>query len=323
MRRLRRAVLALSIVSVLLGAVLLGWTLHGWSVDEGVDVEVKRPLRIVYGDAPAKGSMPNVLGLDEQAARQALADSGVEPSRIASREVPQVGERGIVVDQVPAATMPSGSGEVVLALSVPATVPQLVGKLDVQAREELERLGATVAIEGRYRPGSSEGTVLAVEPAPGAPLTGSAALTIAEAPSSVFLSQLTSVDSDCATETVNLDGSERKDAIVCDLAPSGESVAEYVLNRRVDLLRTTVGVGDRAPTGSSATFRVVVDGRTARTETVTLGSTQQLVVPTRGALRVRLEARAVGRTSGIRAVWASPAFQGGRATIDALAEESS
>lgn len=321
-RRARRAGIALIAVGATLGSGTLGWALRDWTADELGDVIVKRPVRVFHPDAPAAGAMPNVVGLDEQSARQALSDAGVDVRRVESRRRPYVGEPGIVVGQSPAATTKLPAGDVVLELSEPAKMPDLAGKPAAEARAALERIGVTVAAARRYEAGVPEGTVLATHPGAGEEAPGDAELVLADAPSRVFLGQLEPVDSDCAAETVNVDGERREDALVCD--PGGGSARmEYVLNRRVSVLRATVGLADRSASDARVSFRVVVDGREAAAETVGLGTVESVIVPVEGALRVRLEAERVAGGQDARAVWADAALQGGREAIDALVAESS
>jgi PASTA domain-containing protein/NPCBM/NEW2 domain-containing protein len=320
--------MALSAAALLGGAVFLGWIVHEWISGEpkaALTVTVNRPIEIARERQVAVGTMPNVLGLDEQTARRALADAGLATTRIATKRQPYVGEKGVVVDQDPAPGAETNQGKFLLTLSVPAQMPTLSGRSLEDARQALGELGAGVVVGTRYQPGASENTVLETHPLPGRALSGRARLIVAESPSSVFLSQLNAIDSNCGTETLNVAGAVRRDALVCEPGTDSPATMEYLLNRRVASFTSVLGLGDRGAPDTPITFTAFVDGRRVLAQTLGFGQARRVRIPVVGALRIRLEAsvRAVG-SSGQQpeAVFADARFLGGRSAIDALIAES-
>ena len=329
LRRLFLGAVALTAVALLGGAAFLGWRIHDWTAEApktAVAVTINRPVNVVQEHQADAGTMPNVLGLPEQTARQVFADAALDPSRIATTPQPYAGESGIVISQDPAAGTPPGQGKLYLTVSAPAKMPRLVGAVLDDARTPLAQLGATVLIKSRYKPNAAENSVLATEPTAGQPLTDRATLVIAEPPSSVFLNQLRAIDSDCSTETLNVAGTQRQDALVCQPNEGSPAAMDYVLNRHVASLAVAVGLGDRGANDAPVTFRVFVDGKRAFAETLRFGQAHAIRIPVVGALRIHLEADVPKQgPSGEapQAVFAGARFLGGRTAIDNLVAESS
>ncbi|MEU6154237.1 NPCBM/NEW2 domain-containing protein [Actinosynnema sp. NPDC047251] len=75
-----------------------------------------------------------------------------------------------------------------------------------------------------------------------------------------------------------------------------QAFREYHLDRKYQRLQMKVGLSDGSKSGSSAEFRVLVDGQpvSSATTQVGLGQVRDVEVDVTNALRVRLEARFVG-----------------------------
>jgi hypothetical protein len=326
LRRLALIAFGASVAAVLFSAVFSGWQLHDWvSGKPTVHVTVNRPIKVMKEQSASVDTMPSLLGLTEQRARQVLADASVDLKRVSTTMQPYAGEQGVVIGQTPLSGSSLGSSAIVLTVSTPAKMPPLEGMSLDGARDMLTQIGASVLVETRYQPSTKENTVLETRPAVGAPLTDRATLVIAEPPSAVFLSQLQSISSSCGAETLNVAGVSRSDALVCQPGEDSPSVMEYLLNRRVAEFQTVLGLGDRGARDASVTFRVFVDGRRATLVTLAFGQTQKITIPVVSALRIRIEA-AINRPSQsdeeVQAVFANARFLGGQSAIDELIAES-
>jgi beta-lactam-binding protein with PASTA domain len=326
LRRLAIATISTSVVAVLLSMVFLGWQVHDWiSGKPTVRVTVTRPIKVVKEQRGSSDTMPSLLGLSEQRARQVLADAGVDLKRVSTSNQPYAGEESVVIAQKPLSGSPLGSSAIALTISVPAKMPPLQGMPLNDARDLLGQIGASVTVETRYQPGSAENTVLETKPAAGEPLSDRATLVIAEPPSAVFLSQLQSISSSCGTDTLNVAGISRTDALVCNPGEGSPAVMDYLLNRRVSEFQAVLGLGDRGANDVPVTFRIFVDGRRAAVLMLAFGQAQKVTVPVVGALRIRLEA-AISHSSKsdeeVQAAFANARFLGGQSAINELIAES-
>lgn len=287
----RRAGWALLVAGLLGAGCTGGWVLRGWLAEPALRVEtpvIDRP--IVVADAPdVEEGAPNVLGLSESDARQVFANLGIGGDDLGVEQVPAAGQAGLVVGQRPE---PGAEldGSATLLVSVAATVPEVVGAQEADARAWLAGLGARVVVERVFHDTAAEGTVLAVEPAAGQPLVDTATLQIAGAPSSVFLAELEPVESACGTvDEAAVNGSPVGPSLQCQPYADEPTAAEYVLNRRVSYLEASVGIDDRTSAPTAALVRVLVDGAPVFEERIEFGAATPLRIAVTGALRLRIE----------------------------------
>lgn len=316
--------LVLATVGALLGATYVGWWLHDKNPGKPVAIVVKRPIKVVNESGASPTTMPNVLGLDVDSARQAMADAGIDPARIAVSTQPYAGERDLVIDQDPSPGAPRSSGAVKLAISGPATMPKVVGRTVDDARVSLGNLGVRVISQRRFAAGQKENTVLDSTPRMGQPLGTDATLTIADAPSSVFVSQLETIQSDCNSASLPINGHTYKTSMSCEPGTDSPSEMAFALNRRVSQLVAVVGVSDQSQATAPIRFRVIVDGAVRYDRVVPFGQSAHLAVSVVGGLRVRLEARLASHRDTfdtVTGVWGNARFQGGRSAIDALSRQ--
>lgn len=322
--RLVATAIGLSIGATFLAAIALGWHLHAVDPGKPVSIVVKRPLRVSSDQDLGSDTAPNVLGLDEDTARQAMLDAGITPGAIAVKTTPYAGEGDVVVDQdpKPGAAHPKS---VTLVVSTSAPMPRLIGRSVDDARNSLSAMGARVIVTTRFQPSAKEGIVLSTSPAPGAPLKTSATLTVAEAPSSVFLSDLESLTSGCSTGEITMDAHDFKNSLSCSVNQDSSTVSEYLLNRRVATFSATAGLSDRADRGT-VRFRVVADGHLKQERVVRFGQVAHFDAPVAGALRLRIVAKLLSAgasgTNGVTAGWGNARFNGGKKAIDALVASS-
>jgi beta-lactam-binding protein with PASTA domain len=132
-------------------------------------------------------NVPNVVGMDREAAQLAFEKVGLEVGQVVTRESPL--PRGEVISMTPAAGTPLilPSAVSLLVSTGPATiqVPYLVGRPFAEARAMLEQLGLAAQTRGTDTTSTEPaGTVTAQAPAEGTPIGvgSSVALTVARGP---------------------------------------------------------------------------------------------------------------------------------------------
>lgn len=318
--------IVLATCGTFLSAAYVGWWLHDRNPGRPLAVDVNRPVTVINESGRAAGTVPNVLGLDLDTARQVMIDAGIDPAKVTRRATPYAGAQGVIVDQQPSPGAPRPRA-VVLGTSTPAKMPAVVGRQVGVARRTLADLGARVIVRSRYAPGKAEGLVLGSRPRMGALLPDDATLTVAEAPSSVFLDQLEAITDECeAQEKLTIGGRDVQHAISCAPTKGYSETMEYVLNKRVGRFEATIGLGDRGGDTAPVTFRVTVDRVTVFTRTLSFGESARVSLPIEGALRVRLATSLASKRDPqdeVAAVWGDARFEGGKPAVDALTKESS
>ncbi|MEY2421056.1 MAG: eukaryotic-like serine/threonine-protein kinase [Acidimicrobiaceae bacterium] len=328
--RLRRRLQVGASLAVIVGLIAAGgstgWWLRGRQIDKQLRPVVVNVAAGTATTVPSDRPMPSLAGLSEGDARAALAFIGVTGSAVTVTPTAAAGPGGVVVgqDPPPGATVKAGAA-VTLKISAPATVPDVVGKTETEARAALSALGARVQRKETFDPNAAQGAVLAIEPAAGAPLTDEVTITVAEAPSSVFLTELKPVKTNCSTGTATVKGSDVKSALTCGPSANAASpaVVDYAVNGSVTRFDATFGQSDRAETRFSVQFQTFVDDQLVDTQTVAFGQTVDISIPISGALRVRVEMVVAADPksccgSGVRAVLANARFVGAPDAIDAL-----
>lgn len=326
--KLRRAGWLLAAAGLVGSGGVAGWFLRAVLVDDAprISVTVDRPVS-AGTDIDVDAGMPSLVGLSEGRARQALFDAGVGEADFTFVEAPAAGTPGVVIAQEP---LPGGdpAAGITVTVSVPADVPDLIGRTETEVRAELAELGARVRVERVFDPGgAAEGTVVGSDPAPNERLSEDITLTVAAAPSSVYLAALQPVSTECSTvEEVTVNATAFAQSVVCP-ADAEPSVAEYVLNRRVTQFETTVGQDDRGDTGGAVIVRFFVDGQMMANETVAFGDSTLVQFGVLDALRLRIEVSAANPSddwSGPRlgAVLAEARVIGSPDAIEALVAES-
>ena len=306
-----------------LGLLIVAGMVGAWVQSVRADdapIVVTRPVTVITTEQIAEEVVPNVLGLSADGARRVYLDAGLDPGTIEVVGVPYVGEEGLVVGQDPDAGAPV-QAQTTLRVAEPATMPDLSGRHVEDARAELSEMGARVAVRFRYVAGTDEGVVVATSPATGAPLTPNAALIIAEAPSSLFLSALTPISSSCSSASGSVNGAAFDEGITCSLFGDEPQRAEYLLSRRADTFTARIGVEDgSAETGTPVLFRVIADGREVFSERRSYGTSKVITVPVSGVLRLHLEASAPATAGGgsLVAGWADARLEGGERALSAL-----
>lgn len=327
--RWRRRLAIAGVVSLILGVLaagaVLGWFVRGWVPSGGVGttvVSVTRPLQV---EAPAaSGTLPNVLGLGVDEARQAYSDAGVDASTITVESVPYVAQAGTVVEQRPpaAAELPRGGDKVELVLAEPARMPDLTGMDGDEARRRLAEIGVGATTLVRYESAVEPGQVARTRPAAGAPARPDATLILSEAPSSVDLSALAPESSDCSIDSRDVDGDTFDDALICSLYDA-EVAAEYAINDRVSGFEGTLGLAEGAPARARALVIVRTDGReAARLEATASAQPFDVRVPGGSTLEIEIQREDRG-DDVVEVVLGDARIVGARSGIDELAEDAS
>ena len=215
-----------------------------------------------------------------------------------------------------------------MVLSTRATVPALTGKTKAEADEALERLGAVVQIREVYKPGTTPGTVVAVEPPAGGPLRATMVLDVSAPPSSVFLTALDSIEGNCQTGTANAGATSSTNAVTCTARSLPSSSAPdptltYDLAGRADRFTATVGIPNDDEPGSRARVRVVVDGQERFNQVIVTGANVAIDVPISGGGRLDLYVTEPNiddpSWDGSSAAFLDARVLGSRRNIDALA----
>jgi hypothetical protein len=276
-------------------------------------------------DPPA--TMPDLVGLSERDAREALGDIGIDTRTIEVGTAPYVGAAGRVIRQRPerGATDPS---KIKIVLSQPATVPSVVGKGADEATAAIEELGAAVERVEVYQAGKAVGTVVGIDPAPGQALAPTVSLRVAAAPSSIFVSDLDALSGGCSSG-LGSTGTVRSDhSLTCgaDYLSEGEApdlAVAYELAGKVDALKIdAAGISVEDEPGTRARLRIVVDGAERFNQVLTWGSPVTIDLPVTGAARVDIYATqpAAGDDAwdGADIVLVNPTFLGSRDAIDRL-----
>ena len=238
-------------MALLLTGAVGGWFLRGWVPDGGVQDRgpaIVRPIRVVEDRARLRGAVPSVLRLGVAEARQALSDADLDPGRVRAEPTAFAGEAGLVVGQDPPPGEKARRGPIVLRVSTRAAMPGLVGQSFDAARKRLTTLGATVSTTRRYAAGTKEDQVLRTRPAAGALLAEDVALVLAEAASSVFLTDL----------------ELRAEVGLADDSDAGARVRfEIVADERV-VAAVTAGIGRPRPLRATVTGALRVSLRAQR-----------------------------------------------------------
>lgn len=312
-RRLALAGTTLLVLGILTAAAAFGWLLRGWlpSGDVGTTtVVVKRPVQI-QAAAVSAGTLPNVLGLGVDEARQAYADAGAEAALIVEHAVPYVAQERTVVEQKPAAASPikKNATKLELVVAVPARMPDIVGLSSDAARAKLAAIGVGATTIVRSETSVDPGEVARSRPAAGQPARPRATIVVSEAPSSVTLADVEPIENSCALDAGDLR---------CDVTQSGSQVA-YAINDRVSGFSGNLVLDDTAPQGARVRLTVRAGSRVIGTYTAGRAA-RDIDLRITGGTRLALELRRLD--SGVdsaQVLLRDGEITGARSGIDKLA----
>lgn len=264
----------------LVGGLLIGTMIPVGSQPTPVQVTV---LPQAGAGAQTEVVMPDVRGLTEPQARQALADHGIPGAAVTVNRRPHLANEGIVVAQDPIAGT-AGPTKVVLSLPEKAYMPKLAGTPEAQARATLQELGAEVSLIREYEASAVVGSVLRSTPAEGKAVTEEVTLVVAAPPASVALSDIDSSGS-CSGGNAAINGTAFTMSTNCSAYTDGNETV-WLLNRRVAELTATIGVEDHSDPKARIRITITGDGKRLYRRDVHYGASHALSVKLRGVLRL-------------------------------------
>lgn len=254
-------------------------------------VTIPAPSSTTSGEAAGTGGMPDVRGMAEADARQAITDSGIDAGLISVDRAPSVEPDGTVVAQDPVAGTNSPA-KIRLTLPSPATVPQLEGTTIDAANTELISLGVEVNVSREFRTGAVVGTVLNTDPAAGAPLVSKIRVTVAAAPAAKNLTDVAR-QGDWRNGLGSINGQAMDSGIYADLQAS-KLPATIIVNRTVNTLDAIVGIEDHSDPSAKVHVTVKGDGKILFEKSLAYGESEHLSLDVSNVLRLELNAAADG-----------------------------
>ena len=135
------AALILLVVGVLVIGIGIGWIAHARIGSSSNAAPVTGDI-VVPSLPPAQAAqtsdnlVPDLRGLTQPEAQQVLADAGLPIDGIKVVQQPYVGESDVVIAQEPIGGA-AYDGSITIVLPVPATMPDLAGKSETDARQAL------------------------------------------------------------------------------------------------------------------------------------------------------------------------------------------
>lgn len=285
------AVVILCVASLCLGLVG-GWMARGTLVPDGSSASPGSSQGPSAAAAANRLPMPDVRGLSEADARQVIADAGYEASIVKTSQAPSVLAKGTVASQDPVAGTKDPTS-ITLALSVPATTPDLVGKSLEDATTALADMGAQPAVKRVYEANAQPGNVLRSDPQPGQPLTAAPTLTVAAAGSTARLTDLKSTGDCGSTSSGTVNGTQITDGVSCT-ARDEPRPTYWILGRSLNRLKATVGLTDSSDQSARAHVQITADGRPLLDRDFGYGESAPLDADISGVLRLDVSVSTVG-----------------------------
>lgn len=292
----RRFGLGLLAATGLLMATFLAGTGVGWQIldqrsgathdesEEPAIIEVRVPTLEVEGDG---GVMPDLRGLDEDVAREILADTVLTGEAPVVDYVPWAGEPGVVIGQRPAFGSIAPVA-VQLVVAEQATVPEVAGQPLDEIVDQLESLGTRVEVIRRFEDGVNTDLVLESRPPAGSALPGLVTIVASERTASIFLTSLQLVDGRCSRTEQSFDAVLYSDALSCSASRSGSSYA-WLLSRAAQRLEGTIGLPDEGPADTDIRLDFYVDEELVNQTVIGYGESIDIGIQTAGGLRLRID----------------------------------
>jgi hypothetical protein len=303
--RLRRRLLtgrtrwmAAGVVLLFLGVLLLGAGL-GWAGRSLVAPAAADSVDVDVIAAPTGGAetlrLPDVRGLSVALAQQALVDAGLDIAMVTLVDTPSALPTGTVVGQDPVGGT-TGATAVTLTVAVSGSVPDLVGTDASTAIQTLTGLGVNAKAAEVYDPAATVGTVLALDPPPGAVLPRDLTVTVAGPAGSLFLTDM-AARSSCGTGSANANGATYAHSLLCSAGTSARTT-EYLLDRVTTQLIGTLGVLDTSDLEYAGRVTIRGDGVELYSSEVRFGTEVAFTVATAGVLQLQIEYVRLGADAG-------------------------
>lgn len=194
--------------------------------------QVLTEVELVLSAGPRTGTLPPLVGRDVSAARTALEELGLDLTVTTETGYDDALAPGTVLGATPAggATVEEGTAVVLTVSDGPAPVdlPDLRGQLEGAASAELVRLGLTARVVGRQFDDSPAGTVIAMDPGPGATLRrgGEVALTVSDGPEPVAVPEVEGMREAQAVRTLESAGFTVDVRYVTTLLPLARGIVD-------------------------------------------------------------------------------------------------
>lgn len=260
-----------------------------WSPHSAGPVTIQRPSTLlVQGADDETLVMPDVVSLSRQAALEAIASAGLDPSRVSVTSRPNAAPVGTVVAQEPLGGTSSPT-KVALIVAGPARMPRTVGTAADAATVVLEGLGAVVQTRQVYAPGVPVGTVARSVPPAGKPVRGVATLFVSSAPSALFLSDLTAARLDCSTGSAAVSGKDYASSVLCSPGTGSSAVGTWVLDRHADGLSFAAGLTSDSDPAGTGSIVIRADGRAIKSIRVRFGAAHALTLPLKRVTQLTIE----------------------------------
>lgn len=298
----------LAVVAVFTAGVFVGW----WQALRSDPGRTPDTITVAAGRTGADGAVvvPDVRGLARVDALQAIVDAGIPAAAVDVQTFPSALAPDTVFRQDPPGGASFGSA-VAVDIATAGTVPQAVGRPLTDVRAELEDLGAQVVVEYDYAATATSGSVLALDPPAGAPLTPKIRVVAAAPPGSVYVGELDAVSGGGSGGELAIGGVR----YVHGLKVS--SSADYLANRGVQRITGTVGVPDDGQADASATVVITGDGRELFRAQVGYGQSKPVNISVDGVLRIAIQVEGPAGRS-VTAAFGDLLFVGRPDVIDAL-----
>jgi len=276
----------LTAVALFLGGSALGWQLANRTISASTDAEARphdEAAAVARLDAVI---MPEVRGLSRADAEQVIADAGLSAT-VEFADAQSALPEGIVVTQEPLSGT-TDPAKVVLGISVPAVMPDLVGADREEAIDALSDLAVAARIVFAYAPDADPGDIIATDPLPGQPLGMAATVTVAARGTALSLLDVGMSRDGCSTKRdIVVAGVDEDEGIVCDLA-RGTGSALWLLKGKADRLTATISLVDDSDPAGSAHVQVLADGASLLDERVGFGKTIAVDASVSGVLQLRV-----------------------------------
>lgn len=208
--------------------------------------------------------MPDLRGLNEADALQALVDAGIDGSIVQVSERPAAGESGRVVQQTPVFGVLNPT-LVSLVISTAAEVPEAAGRPAAEVISALQQLGSRVVQERVYEPGATVGNVVRTEPAAGEALSDAVTVFIADTPTRRSLRDLDTIGRSPSWQQDTLFGGVSVDNLAefgADRTTNLSSVTDYSwkLEGMVSTIEGSFALAEQSDPEFDGVFVVYADG---------------------------------------------------------------
>lgn len=204
----------------------------------------------------------------------------------------------VVIAQDPVVGEAIGN-ELEFQVSVPATMPEVVGKPRGEVVNELKQFGVEVEIIEEYALDKPTGSVLSANVEEGKPLPAIVQMAVAQPGASVYLTQLKSADGRCSTVSADIDGQHFANSLRCSSGDPEPRVTAYLLNRSARQVEGVVGVSDTGATDQKAQVTFVGDGKVLGTATVSYANPTKVSFDTTGILRLEIQVTSPARSEAV------------------------